>query len=135
MPATFNEALTTTKDVIRFALGDVATPFDLTDELIEGVLAKAVLVAGTDQDEVDNAPVTAAVYLANLLATIYIKKAAEVLQGSVRRMYRNRSEHFLNLARRIAAQGLIFTTPVTTLTTGLPVDVLDLPELLDAKYF
>jgi hypothetical protein len=106
---TYDVGLGTLRDRLRFALGDTAKPFDLADETIDAVIARAPTAA------------EAGARLAESLAALYAKRARDSQQGSVRKMFGDRASAFQEMA-------------TTWRATGLPgEDEADAAEVLPAK--
>ena len=91
---TFDVGLGTLRDRLRFALGDTAKPFDLADETIDAVIARAPTVA------------EAGARLADSLAALYAKRARDSMQGSVRKMFGDRATAFQEMATKWRLTGL-----------------------------
>ena len=119
MDGTFKPDLPTSRDRLRAALGDTSRPFDLADATIDTVLA----------DQGGKLRPSAAV-LADMLATLYAKRAFEVQQGPIRKKFIDRSAYFEKLALRFTNHGFPGETdPNVQVETGMAVGQLTAPTL------
>lgn len=119
MDGTFTPSLPTPRDRLRAAIGDVSRPFDLADATIDTTLT----------DQTGRLAPSAAV-LADMLATLYAKRAYEVEQGPIRKRFIDRSEYFQALALRFHTHGFPGETDSSVkIQNGMAVGQLAAPTL------
>jgi len=118
MAATFDPALTSGRDQIRFAIAETASTSPIADETIDALVSSSPTIN------------LAAARCCDFLAAYYARKATDISVGDEKTKYINRAEFFADMARKYRSGEItVDGQPVT----GFAIGSLTEPTLTDYK--